>query len=87
MKQIVVAEVLQQGADARRTSSSSRGPQRQPSWSPGWSFAVRKESDGSLERKTVSVKNGQDLAVVTRQLGLRGLAGQRAQHRARSPSS
>ena len=35
-------------------------------------LAVRKESDGSLERKTLRVKNGQDLAVITRQRGYEG---------------
>ena len=35
-------------------------------------LAVRKESDGSIERKTIAVKNGQDLAVITRNSAYEG---------------
>lgn len=64
VKQIVVAEALQQGADAApyvklESVSNNKG------FHARMELAVRKESDGTIQRKTVSVKNGQDLALVT----------------------
>ena len=64
VKQIVVAEALQQGADAApyvklESVSNDKG------FLARMELAVRKESDGTIQRKTVNVKNGQDLAVVT----------------------
>ena len=64
VKQIVVAEALQQGADAGQyvkliSVKNDKG------FIARMELACRKESDGSIERKLVNVKNGQDLAVVT----------------------
>jgi len=64
VKQIVVAEALQQGADAGQyvkliSVKNDKG------FIARMELACRKDSNGSIERKVVSVKNGQDLAVVT----------------------
>lgn len=64
VKQIVVAETVQQGADAApyvklESVRHDRG------FVARVELAVRKKSNGSIERKTIAVKNGQDLAVVT----------------------
>ena len=64
VKQIVVAEALQQGADAGQyvkliSVKNDKG------FIARMELACRKDSDGSIERKLVNVKNGQDLAVVT----------------------
>lgn len=64
VKQIVVAEALQQGADAGQyvkliSVKNNKG------FVARMELACRKASDGSIERKIVSIKNGQDLAVVT----------------------
>ena len=64
VKQIVVAEALQQGADAGQyvkliSVKNDKG------FIARMELACRKDSDGSIERKPVNVKNGQDLAVVT----------------------
>lgn len=64
VKQIVVAEALQQGADAGQylklvSVKNDKG------FVAKMELACRKASDGSIERKVISVKNGQDLAVVT----------------------
>jgi len=64
VKQIVVAEALQQGADAApymklESVRNDRG------FLARMELAVRKESDGTIERKLVNIKNGQDLALVT----------------------
>ncbi|MDZ4655318.1 MAG: DEAD/DEAH box helicase family protein [Coriobacteriia bacterium] len=64
VKQIVVAEALQQGADAApyvklETVRNDKG------FLARMELAVRKESDGTIERKLVNIKNGQDLALVT----------------------
>jgi type III restriction enzyme len=64
VKQIVVAEALQQGADAGQyvklvSVKNDKG------FAARMELACRKESNGSIERKVVNVKNGQDLAVVT----------------------
>ena len=71
VKQIVVAEAIQQGADAApyvklESVRSDKG------FVARMVLAVRKESDGSIERKTLSVKNGQDLAVITRNSAYEG---------------
>lgn len=64
VKQIVVAEALQQGADAGQyvkliSVKNDKG------FVARMELACRNGSDGSIERKVLSVKNGQDLAVVT----------------------
>ena len=64
VKQIVVAEALQQGADAGQyvkliSVKNDKG------FVARMELACRKASDGSIERKPINVKNGQDLAVVT----------------------
>ncbi|KZF09495.1 MULTISPECIES: restriction endonuclease [unclassified Rhodococcus (in: high G+C Gram-positive bacteria)] len=65
VKQIVVAEALQQGADATPYVKLV-SVRNDTSFVARMELAVRKKSDGSIERKTLSVKNGQELAVVTR---------------------
>lgn len=64
VKQIVVAEALQQGTDAGRyvkvvSVENKRG------FVARLELACRKTSDGSIERKVLPVKPGQDLTVVT----------------------
>lgn len=64
VKQIVVAEALQQGADAGQylkliSVKNDKG------FVARMELACRKQSDGSIERKVLTIKNGQDLAVVT----------------------
>lgn len=64
VKEIVVAEALQQGADAGQylkliSVKNDKG------FLAKMELACRKVSDGTIERKIVSVKNGQDLAVLT----------------------
>lgn len=64
VKQIVVAEALQQGADAGQylkliSVSNQKG------FIAKIELACRKPGNGSIERKVLSLKNGQDLAVVT----------------------
>ena len=64
VKQIVVAEALQQGADAGQyvrliSVKNDNG------FIARMELACRKDSDGSIERKLLNVKNGQDLAIVT----------------------
>lgn len=71
VKQIVVAEALQQGADAApyvklESVRNTKG------FVARMELAVRKASDGSVERKTLNVKNGQDLAVITRNSAYEG---------------
>ena len=65
VKQIVVADVLQEGADARPYIKLVE-VKREPTFQAKLELSVRKESDGSLDRKGLWVKNGQDLADVTR---------------------
>lgn len=64
VKQIVVAEALQQGADAA-PYAKLESVRNDKGFLARMELAVRKESDGTIKRKTVNVKNGQDLAVVT----------------------
>jgi type III restriction enzyme len=64
VKQIVVAEALQQGADAGQylkliSVKNDKG------FVAKIELACRKPSDGTIERRILSVKNGQDLAVIT----------------------
>jgi type III restriction enzyme len=64
VKQIVLAEALQQGADAGQylkliSVKNDKG------FIAKMELACRKQSDGSIERKVLSIKNGQDLAAVT----------------------
>ena len=64
VKEIVVAETLQKGADAGQylkliSVTNDKG------FVAKMELASRKVSDGTIERKVHSVKNGQDLSVVT----------------------
>lgn len=60
VKQIVVAEVAQQGADATPYIKLVE-VRREPSWSARLELSCRK-TDGSLERRIVSVKQHQELS-------------------------
>ena len=60
VKQIVVAEVQQQGADATPYIKLVE-VRREPSWSARLELSCRK-ADGSLERRVVSVKQHQELS-------------------------
>jgi type III restriction enzyme len=60
VKQIVVAEVQQQGADATPYIKLVE-VRREPSWSARLELSCRK-ADGSLERRAVSVKQHQELS-------------------------
>ncbi|WP_144803135.1 restriction endonuclease [Kocuria rhizophila] len=60
VKQIVVAEVAQQGADAAPYMKLVE-VRREPSWSARLELSCRK-ADGSLERRVVSVKQHQELS-------------------------
>lgn len=60
VKQIVVAEVAQQGADATPYTKLVE-VRREPSWSARLELSCRK-ADGSLERRVVSVKQHQELS-------------------------
>ncbi|GAA1372395.1 DEAD/DEAH box helicase family protein [Luteococcus sanguinis] len=60
VKQIVVAEVAQQGADATPYIKLLE-VRREPSWSARLELSCRK-ADGSLERRAVSVKPHQELS-------------------------
>lgn len=71
VKQIVVAEAVQQGADAA-PYVKLESVRNDKGFIARMQLAVRKESDGSIERKTLSVKNGQDLAVITRNSAYEG---------------
>jgi type III restriction enzyme len=71
VKQIVVAEAVQQGADAA-PYVKLESVRNDKGFVARMELAVRKESDGSIERKTVAVKNGQDLAVVTKNSAYEG---------------
>jgi type III restriction enzyme len=64
VKQIVVAEALQQGADAGQYLKLI-SVKNEKGFMAKIELACRKPSDGAIERKVLSVKNGQDLAVVT----------------------
>jgi type III restriction enzyme len=64
VKQIVVAEALQQGSDAGQYAKLI-SVKNDKGFVARIELACRKDSDGSIERKMVSLKNGQDLAVVT----------------------
>src|SRR5665811_125575 len=64
VKQIVVAEAIQQGADAA-PYVKLESVHNDKGFLARMELAVRKESDGTIQRKTVNIKNGQDLAVVT----------------------
>lgn len=71
VKQIVVAEAVQQGADAA-PYVKLESVRNDKGFVARMELAVRKESDGSIERKTVAIKNGQDLAVVTKNSAYEG---------------
>lgn len=64
VKQIVVAEALQQGADAGKYIKLI-SVKNEKGFVARMELACRKAADGSIERKILSVKNGQDLSVVT----------------------
>jgi len=65
VKQIVVAEAVQQGADAT-PYVRLESVRNDKGFVARLELAVRKVSDGSIERKVLKVKNGQDLEVITR---------------------
>ena len=65
VKQIVVADVLQEGADARPYIKLLE-VKREPAFQAKLELSVRKDSDGSLDRRAVWVKSGQDLADITK---------------------
>ncbi|AZZ82288.1 restriction endonuclease [Gordonia alkanivorans] len=71
VKQIVVAEAVQQGADAA-PYVKLESVRNDKGFVARMELAVRKESDGSIERKSVNVKNGQDLALVTKNSAYEG---------------
>jgi len=64
VKQIVVAEAIQQGADAGQYIKII-SVKNEKGFVARMELACRKSTDGSIERKIVPVKNGQDLAVVS----------------------
>ena len=64
VKQIVVAEALQQGADAGQYLKLI-SVKNEKGFVAKMELACRKESDGTIERKVLSIKNGQDLSTVT----------------------
>lgn len=71
VKQIIVAEAVQEGADAA-PYVKLESVRNDKGFVARMELAVRKASDGSIERKTVAVKNGQDLAVVTKNSAYEG---------------
>ena len=71
VKQIVVTEAVQQGADAA-PYVKLESVRNDKGFVARMELAVRKASDGSIERKVVSVKNGQDLAVITKNSAYEG---------------
>ena len=64
VKQIVVAEALQQGADAGQYLKLI-SVRNDKGFVAKLELACRKDSDGTIERKVLSIKNGQDLAAIT----------------------
>ena len=83
VKQIVVAEALQQGADAGQylkliSVKNDKG------FVAKIELSCRKQTDGSIERKVLSVKNGQDLSVLT---GNQAYAGWRVNELSIEPES
>ncbi len=64
VKEIVVAEALKQGTDAGQYLKLI-SVKNEKSFVAKMELACRKASDGSIARKVISVKNGQDLAVIT----------------------
>ena len=64
VKQIVVAEALQQGADAGQYLKLI-SVKNEKGFVAKIELACRKESDGTIKRKILSIKNGQDLSAVT----------------------
>jgi type III restriction enzyme len=71
VKQIVVAETVQQGADAA-PYMKLESVRNDKGFVARMELAVRKESDGSIERKVVKLKNGQDLAAITKNSAYEG---------------
>src|SRR5664279_3444028 len=71
VKQIVVAEALQQGADAA-SYVKLESVRNDKDFLARMELVVRKESDGTIERKIVNVKQGQDLATVTNNAAYEG---------------
>lgn len=64
VKQVVVAEALQQGADAGQYLKLM-SVKNEKGFVAKMELACRKQADGSIQRKVLSIKNGQDLSVVT----------------------
>lgn len=71
VKQIVVAEAIQQGADAS-PFVKLESVRNDKGFVARMELAVRKESDGSINRKILAIKNGQDLALATRNSAYEG---------------
>ena len=71
VKQIVVAEAIQQGADAGQYLKLI-SVRNEKGFVARIELACRKQSDGAIERKVLSVKNGQDLAVITKNQAYEG---------------
>jgi len=71
VKEIVVAEALQAGSDAGRYVKLV-SVRNQKGFVAKMELAVRSESDGTIARKIVDVKNGQDLAALTRNSAYEG---------------
>lgn len=71
VKQIVVAEAIQQGADAGQYLKLI-SVKNEKGFVARIELACRKESDGAIERKVLSVKNGQDLAAITKNQAYEG---------------
>ena len=64
VKQIVVAEALQQGADAGQYLKLI-SVRNDKGFVAKMELACRKQSDGSIVRKVLTIRHGQDLAVAT----------------------
>ena len=64
VKQIVVAEALQQGAEAGQYLKLI-SVKNEKGFIARMELACRKQADGIIERKILTIKNGQDLAVAT----------------------
>lgn len=83
VKQIVVAEALQQGADAGQYLRLV-SVKNEKGFVAKMELACRRQSDGRIERKVLSIKNGQDLATVT---GNRAYEGWRVNELSIEPES
>lgn len=71
VKQIVIAEALQQGADAGQYLKLI-SVKNDNGFIAKMELACRKQSAGTIERKVLSIKNGQDLATATQNQAYQG---------------